>query len=261
MTIEFQKRLNKYLSDCSVNKEHTGNLDLLRDYFRVNTGGHFETYGINDPTTITADDLIAVTMLSMEIKRTTKSGISPRSALLISQHREELGEHLRLLADSLDKAKSTRNLEDLSKDDAKRILLDESSPAQMLIRQLLDLLSDSERSPNTKWVAVSKLISRKQPSLLPIRDRRVARRLGYGHHPNSAKFLADWWNDWHEALTTENQYRFRTRLKELQSALATSTEVNFTPSLIRIADVLVWSRCDCDQLLEPKSPLDETAQT
>jgi hypothetical protein len=246
MNEDFQKRLNKYLQDCSAGKDHPNSLDLLLSYFQNNTGGQFETYGVNDPFSITSDDLIAVTMLSMEVKLRTKSGLSPQSALKIEAHAKQLSGYLQDLVLQIFDNPAELRLENLRTDQARTLLLDKESPAQMLIELLLELLSDPDYSPNIKRVAVSKLISRKHPSLFPIRDRKVANRLGYPLQPNSNDYLVNWWNDWHQALTSDLGFKIRGRLEELQLELENTKKLESIPSLIRIADVLIWSRCTCN---------------
>jgi hypothetical protein len=245
MNKDFQQRLHKYLNDCDRDESHLSNIDLLENYIQMFTGGQFESYGTNDPFSFSSDDLVAVMMLSMEMKNSTKSGISPRSALKIAENSKDLSSILRELSSSNHPDAEETSIEEMSSFEAQRLLLDKSSPAQQLVRKLLELLSDSEKSPNIKWVAVSKLISRKRPSLLPIRDGRVAQRLGHARNPTSDRYLAEWWKDWHEALTSDQNFPIRDRLEMIRHELKKNGRVEFCPSLIRIADVLVWSRCQC----------------
>ena len=100
-------------------------------------------------------------------------------------------------------------------------------------------------SANKKWVAVSKLLSRKWPALLPIRDNKVAKRLGYEKSPNEQQFLSEWWKDWHAALTPSNDNQIHKRLTEIREQILKPAKLKVDPSLLRIADVLVWDRCKC----------------
>jgi hypothetical protein len=87
MSNEFATNLEKFLYDCDANCEHPDVKTILKNYFSSYTGGNFETYGHNDPFAINSDDLIAVTMLSMEIKQQTRSGISPQAILKTQSRR------------------------------------------------------------------------------------------------------------------------------------------------------------------------------
>jgi hypothetical protein len=108
---------------------------LIRTYLDNNTGGHFETYATcrSDPFNITGDDLVAVTMLSMEIKAKTRSGISPASALRIEQRRSTINALLTRLP-------VHAKLHELTEDEAKALLLAHDSPAWTLWEELLEAL-------------------------------------------------------------------------------------------------------------------------
>jgi hypothetical protein len=56
---------------------------LVRTYRAGYTGAAFDTYGRNDPVRITADDLIAVSMLSIQIREQSPAALRPTSILTL----------------------------------------------------------------------------------------------------------------------------------------------------------------------------------
>ena len=191
--------------------------ELIRTYLDNNTGGHFETYATcrSDPFNITGDDLVAVTMLSMEIKAKTGSGISPASALRIEQRQPTINALLTRLP-------VHAKLHELAEDEANALLLAHDSPAWTLWEELLEALKADD--PDKKRVAVSKLLARKRPNLLPIRDNSVLELLGSPE---------DWWSSWWSAL--HGNPAIVARLKELRKA-ADAPHL----SLLRVADIVLW---------------------
>lgn len=89
MSNKISKDLPKYLAVCPDHCGHRNPVEIVTDYLK-NDGGHFETYGQNNLGRITSDDIIAVTFLSMEIKRTTGSGLTPRFAIEIQEPTTEV---------------------------------------------------------------------------------------------------------------------------------------------------------------------------
>ncbi len=148
------------------------------------TGSRFDTYGGDrkDSLNITGDDLIAVTMLSIEIKAKTPSGITPEAALLLEDRGSEINALLNRLPDHAE-------LHRLAQSEATTLLFSPQSPGIALY----DIVFDALKGPGTrKRVATSKLLARKRPNLFPIRDKDTASLLG-----NPTK----WWEPWWEALS------------------------------------------------------------
>ncbi len=225
---------------------HRNPFEIVTDYYLKNDGGHFETFGQNELGRITSDDIIAVTFLSMEIKRTTGSGLTPRFAIKIQEPRSEVQNLFIELSSKLPSTDpKSLCITYINRADFLKNVCDTGSPAQKLISQLLIQTRDEKESTNKKWVAVSKLLSRKWPALLPIRDNKVAERLGYKKSVNEKEFLSEWWNDWHEALNPNSGNQIHERLIEIREQIQKSAKLKFDPSLIRIADILVWDRCKC----------------
>jgi hypothetical protein len=248
---QFVDKLSSYLTEC--NKEGHGRLETLSDYFKNFTGGRFEVFGENDPFKITTDDIVAVTMLSMEIRSTTRSGITPRTILSlieVQKHTDEIENQLKRLTLNHADSPITDSLENLSQNELESLITGASSPAQDLLKHLFPIFRQTQTSESNKWVAVSKLLSRKRPGLLPIRDNKVASRLGYSMPSSVDTYLSEWWTDWHWAITANDNIHIKNRLSELQTQLGEVEGLDFVPSLIRIADVLVWNGCTCNVKLQ-----------
>lgn len=180
------------------------------------TGGEFDQYGLerSDPNVVSAHDLIAVTMLSIEITLRTTRGIRPESILAIERHQQQIRDHLAALGDDRDLATMAEEREFEAKVGGTQ------SPAA----QLYWLLRNKDIG--LPRVATYKLLARKRPRLLPVRDTVLEAALYRGD---------DWWRAWWYELTTR---------PELPERLAKIRDGAATPhlSLLRVADILVWVR-------------------
>ena len=246
MPNRISENLSKYLAVGPDHCGHRNPVEIVTDYYLKNDGGYFETYGQNKLGRITSDDIIAVTFLSMEIKRTTGSGLTPRFAIEIQEPTSEVQNLLMELSSKLPSTDpKLLCITSVNREEFLKIMCNRKSPAQNLVQALMNQTRDEKVSANKKWVAVSKLLSRKWPALLPIRDNKVAERLGYEKSTSEQNFLSEWWKDWHEALIPGRDNQIRKRLTEIREKIRQSAKLKFDPSLIRIADILVWDRCKC----------------
>lgn len=207
------KKLRALLTDG----DEQGDLarELISAYMLNFTGGCFETTGTNDPTRIAADDLVAVTMLSIRIGRGTRrsGGIEPTSALAIEARATEIAELLSQIPSGI-------HLSAFDQPEFEYHLGSES-PAT----RLWDLL----RNPTVGMarVATHKLMARKRPALIPISDRLVEKQL-FGSRPEN------WWSAmW--PLVHDDQVRegVETLLPTLPLAAR-----HLTP--LRVVDVVTW---------------------
>ncbi|WP_139813864.1 DUF6308 family protein [Mycobacterium simiae] len=178
------------------------------------TGAAFDTYGRNDPFAITADDLIAVTMLSIPINESSRSGIRPSAILDLEARTDEVTSLLNALP-------VDRSLHTLTQEDFDRWLGPESSGDSLyeLMRQHVSL----------PRVATHKLLARKRPLLFPIRDTVVERALGLIRRNDG------WWRPWWGSLSTDDA--IVVRLREIREQ-ADAPRL----SLLRIADIVIWLR-------------------
>ncbi len=182
---------------------------LLNEYLAEFDGGHFETYGWNNPERITADDLVAVTMLSIGIMRNTRAGITPSHAVALERESQAIGELLEQIPSEL-------KLEDLI-DTAYASVLGPDSAAWQLWDALLRI--DIPR------VARHKLLARKRPALLPVRDSVVERQLNLGDAS---------WRPWWTIMRNDS---VRERLDRIRSTAGSDAD---HLSLLRVADILLW---------------------
>ncbi|ALO67937.1 hypothetical protein AS189_17410 [Arthrobacter alpinus] len=194
---------------------------LVNEYYtktykrgEVQTGARFESWmGGGDASevvnTITADDLIAVTFLSVDVP-------APAAIGILETHKDKISELLEQIPSDLDLAK-------VSAEDFASTLGTDSAAVQLwrLLRQ-----SDAE------WWGIgqtraSKIMARKRPRLIPIYDSVVGPLMGL---KNSNKQ----WSTWHELLTDGSG--LPERLKEIQEKSAVAPDA----SALRIMDVVLW---------------------
>jgi len=176
------------------------------------TGAAFETFGASrfDPCAITGDDLVAVTMLSIEIRRTTRSGIKCSAAVELDRAAGQVGDLLQLIP--IDQPLHTLTAEEFER------WLGPGSPSDRLYSVL-----DGAGVPR---VARHKLMARKRPHLFPVRDTVVERALGMAKSEL-------WWRPWWEALAGD-----RSLVDELAAIRHRARAEHL--SIVRTADIAVW---------------------
>jgi hypothetical protein len=216
-SMDFAERLETYLNAETA-------ASAVRDYMHgegsaAYSGAWFDTYpapplagspvggAVNG---IDSDDLIATTMLSIQVRLGSNSGFDPRKLVRFPDHAERISELLQQLPADLD-------LHELDEQEYATYVGAETAPAA----QLWTLLRQQIELPR---VATFKLLARKRPRLLPIRDGQLKAALG--EQP-------DWWKAWWETLRAKPD--IVTRLTEIRD-LADAP----TLSLLRVADVAVW---------------------
>jgi hypothetical protein len=151
---------------------------------------------------ITAEDLIAVQMLSVQVPPETAAG------LLHGRLGRQL--HERLPRIPTDVALSQPEAADLLTDDA------DAAHAWNIL----------EQAPGVGWVTAGKLLARKRPHLIPVYDRVV--RCGLGS-PNS------FWTTLQRVLDEERS-ALTARLAQLREEASVASLI----SDLRILDVVVW---------------------
>lgn len=218
----FSQQLTEYFGTDETT--HTHNLVALRNYFGVGNkpeydGSYFETFELNSENVnhIVAADLVAVTLLSMEIKRKSRSGISTSNAIMLAARSGEIAEILTQIP--IDKELHTLSSAEFSQ------LIGEGS----LGARLWHLLRDIENGIGMHRVATYKLIARKRPHLYPIEDSRTRKILGN---------QKNWWTSWYEALVESPEVV--AELGNLRSELAKDVPKARDISLLRIADIALW---------------------
>ncbi|GIG26993.1 DUF6308 family protein [Cellulomonas denverensis] len=191
-----------------LSPEHTEDATaLLRTYFAPRseggfTGAYFE-HGIErDPDEFTADDLVAVSMLSVSIPG--------RAAIeLLHNRRTELNALLRAVGPD-------RPLADLTEDE-----VGDGWAVRPLYRALLGI-------PGIGETRATKLLARKRPHLVPILDSVVSRELGI--------VKGRYWQPLHAWLVADDRAGHR-RLEDLRAEAGLAPSV----SALRVFDVLAWT--------------------
>lgn len=179
------------------------------------TGSQFDKFDgggdANDPDRITAEDLIAVSMLSVHVLGQAALGILGSCA-------KELGKELQLLPPDLRFEKLT--------DAEFREYLGEGSPADLLWKIL--------RQEDNRWgvgpTMTSKILARKRPHLIPIYDSVIARKIGM--NGSGAQ-----WDRWHSAFHGD-QGRGNELVSKLERIRDSSGQSHL--SLLRVMDIVLW---------------------
>jgi hypothetical protein len=179
------------------------------------TGSRFDSWagGGDAPgmaNRVTADDLVAVSFLSVKIPGRAAVG-------LLETHAIKISKHLKKLPLNVDMA-------DLTRDEFERYL-GKDSPGIRLWRVL--------RAEKTeRWgigeTTASKLMARKRPQLVPIYDSVVGPLMGLN------KNSLDQWSTWHTALTDGTG--LPQRLQEIRRVSGISVPI----SDIRVMDIVLW---------------------
>ena len=185
----------------------------IATYVRENEGAAFESYGAArfNPHVITGDDLVSLTMLSIQLRLTTTSGITAAAAIAIEGSSDNFEALLRQIP-------SGRPLHSLTEPEFDRWLGPGSAGAALYA----DL-----RSSGVPRVACHKLMARKRPHLFPVRDGVVERAL-------RLKTSRLWWQPWWRALSGDPDLVTRISSVELP---VTARHL----SVLRIADIAVWT--------------------
>ena len=120
-------------------------------------GASFATIGSNEPAAIGADDLFAVTMLSVSV-----AAGAARLLMEIGETRDAVNEGLRALP--------TASLQDVDEDGLRDM--------ELFYRHVKKALAKASAENSNPWVTASKLCARKRPDLFPVRDNVVCELLG-----------------------------------------------------------------------------------
>lgn len=198
---------------------------LLNHYMncKTRTGRKFETFEAPDenPNNFSAADFIAVALLSIQIRRSTKSGITPNSILDLESKKDEIASLMAVIQENW-RLESMTELE--------------FSQAQDVANQIREIL----RNAGIPRVARFKLMARKRPNLFAIRDTVVEKQLG---NPQ------DWYLNWFLAFQ-DTTLDLKNRLEIIQEKVVSASHV----SLLRVADIVIWERqqdsCQLDSCKE-----------
>jgi hypothetical protein len=197
---EFATRVNKFVNGAE--KERAA--ESLRSYLDSFTGRHFEHLADSDADSVTANDIVAVSMLSVVVPAGAASwflgdGAAQTSALLqkIQPANLEIWD----------------NRADLSK----------SSPAWYLWRAVKD-------HKGVGRTTASKLLAAKRPHLFPIYDSVVSAALGIGR--------SDDWQLWQTFLRSDKAEPSKAAVQQLHNETSGSEHL----STLRTLDIIIWMR-------------------
>ena len=181
----------------------------------IRTGARFDTWagGGDAPdvvNTVTADDLLALSMLSVEVK-------GPAVIGLLETHAAEITRLLAQIPADVDMA-------DVKPEDFAR-LYGKDSAAWQLWDLFRGYKGGQWKSGPTK---TSKLLARKRPKLIPVWDSVVA-------HAAGLTSSLTYWEEWHGLLTADDGALAR-RLDAVQAAADLPAPV----TTLRAMDVILW---------------------
>jgi hypothetical protein len=205
---------------CKLRNDENFAVGLVKRYLAkdptdhaIYSGAYFERIGGGGDreaiaNQFTAEDLLAVTMLSVRIEG--------HHALEILCYQADT------LNGLLSKIPCRMDLQDPKA--AAHIV--QGGPAWTLWEAICDIEPRPERN-RIGPVAAGKLLARKRPRLLPVYDSRIKQVLRRPHTDNK------WWHDLHDQLTTDPGF-----VQELESVRRRAGADHM--SLLRVFDVMCW---------------------
>jgi hypothetical protein len=188
---------------------------LLDDYLARYSGGRFELVADSTrPNAITARDLVAVSMLSVNVPpRAAAWLLDPTGARIVTA-----------LLDQIDPAPIWEQPVDVVTD-----------PEGPLTRLWLLLRSPSTQLPQGADdngigpVIAGKLLATKRPHLVPIYDRVVAGALGAPR--------GQWWDSWRTSMGNQ---LLRDQVAQVRATAAATHPLALALSDLRICDIVIW---------------------
>ncbi|MFY1615888.1 DUF6308 family protein [Micromonospora sp. WMMD736] len=179
-------------------------------------GGTFLTVTPNDPGQITAADLFAVTLLSIQLRPA-----AARRVLHDEQHREAIRRRFAAVPENAD----------LTGADAVTL-----NDASALYEDVKRALASPRSAKSDPWVTASKLCARKRPRLLPVRDKKVRELLGI--LPGS-----DHRHDWliHRELMRDSEIHGLLNDARASATTREGTRVDIQDPSLRVLDVVLWT--------------------
>lgn len=194
-----EELLRRYLTDRLATKKS----DPGRAEAPYWSGARFENYGDNPPDVITGDDVVAVSLLGVNVPAHAALAITERQSVDVTKLLNAIDDDVDLDSDGADK------------------LIRKDGPAWELWRMLR---SHDDVGPTI----ASKIMARKRPRLIPVQDSVVRSAVGW-----HAK--ADFWSGMRDLLRSNDGELVR-RLKNIQEAVPESVHL----SRLRVFDIVVW---------------------
>lgn len=201
MSVELKSPLEWLSGD-----RHAVAVEDLSRYMTSYSGRHFERFAARtDPNQFEADDVIAVSCLSVDVPAETAAWL--------------------LLGDG--KVKCSELLHRMPGRDVR--IVDVDPATDDAANALWNLLTDQHQLGPT---IVSKLMAAKRPALIPIYDSFVADAL----LPAAARRRWSWWHPWHQLLAGPEGTRILDHLDALRSAVPEASGLRD----LRVLDIVIW---------------------
>lgn len=185
--------------------------DTAGDY----VGHSFVALEPRDPERLTATDLLATSMLSIDF---------PASAVR------------RLINDDGNQQKISHALQSLPEGPLEATTPTDFQAMSAFYTTVKPLLSDASSQTSDRWVAASKLVARKRPDLFPVRDRVVCGYL-------EIRKLRDYSKDWLVFRHLMQNQQIQDRLAALPAETiraASDVEAVLDAEPMRILDAALW---------------------
>lgn len=188
---------------------------LLDTYLRSYTGGRFEILAdTGHPNELTANDLAAVSMLSVNVPpRVAAWLLDPTGAAQVTA----------LLGQIAPAPIWEQSADVLTDPDGALVRLD------ALLRAQTTQLPAREAKNEVGAVIASKLLAAKRPHLVPIYDVVVSGALGAP--------AGGWWLSWRNAMANPE---LRKRVKDVRDQVAESQPTAAALSDLRVCDAVIW---------------------
>lgn len=182
----------------------------LLEYMSTATGRRFEALASeSEPNRITVNDILAVSMLGVNVPARKAIWLLEDGADLVSEKLAAIGpQDIEIWEPSAD--------------------LTEGGPAW----QLWDIVRNQRNGgPQMGAAKTSKLLAAKRPHLIPVQDSAVVRALKH-----AAREI--YWSKWQDGLTGRDGAARRAEVAELRAKVQTGTQL----SLLRVLDIVIWMR-------------------
>jgi hypothetical protein len=198
-----------------VEEEHERAVQSLNTYFERFTGRWFEILADPDPFSISGSDLVAVSMLGVNVPANTAAWLLGDGKSLVSGLLRQIPVGFPIWDPNVD----------LSPNGASWRLWDEIRTGQWP--------ADRKEKSGMGRTTTSKLLAVKRPHLLPVWDSVVAEAL-LGPKPTST----NWWDLWRVRLQAPDGDELRRQVDALLKEAPQARHL----SVLRTIDVVIWMR-------------------
>jgi hypothetical protein len=201
---QFMRRpIDYFRGDC-----RPAAISALMDY-REKTGFHFDRFtSETDPDSITAQDIVAVSMLSVDIPARTSIWLLTEGADRVSELLTQINRDAKIWDDNVEITKG--------------------SPAWALWDEVDDLYGMGAAK-------TSKILAAKRPHLFPILDDVVRESLFGSRLRREVEH--EYWNLWRNELQGDAGVELRHAVQSVRS----DADYDSSMSVLRVIDIVVWN--------------------